>query len=210
MRPAGGVVLRDLFQSDDGGWLEDIALLDGLVAEKLKAEAETIAAEGWKWIEVAIDFPYGHTHGLRELEGVADRSHQRGAGDDRRAERRIRQAGGAEYDGADELPDEVDERLGEIEAALAAFDDRPVTYDPADIARAGVFVSIDAEGALSVDRGYVRPEDEAPVGEPEQDGDTDPATAGAMALIPTRPWFSAPSSPSAGRSPDRRMRTTRT
>ncbi len=60
-KAAGGVVLRDLFQSDDGGWLEDIALLDGLVAEKLKAEAETIAAEGWKWIEVAIDFPYGHT-----------------------------------------------------------------------------------------------------------------------------------------------------
>ena len=49
---------------------------------------------------------------------------------------------------ADELPDEVDERLGEIETAIAAFDDRPVTYDPAEIARAGVFVSIDTEGAL--------------------------------------------------------------
>ncbi|MCW2158113.1 ParB-like chromosome segregation protein Spo0J [Bradyrhizobium diazoefficiens] len=68
---AGGVVLRDLFQSDDGGWLEDVALLDRLVAEKLKAEAETIAAEGWKWIEVAIDFPYGHTRGLRELDSVS-------------------------------------------------------------------------------------------------------------------------------------------
>lgn len=32
---AGGVVLRDLFEGDDGGWLEDPALLDGLVAEKL-------------------------------------------------------------------------------------------------------------------------------------------------------------------------------
>ncbi len=68
----------------------------------------------------------------------------------------------AEYEGADELPDEVDERLGEIETALAAFEDRPVTYDPADIARAGVFVCIDADGALSVERGYVRPEDEGP------------------------------------------------
>ena len=29
---AGGVVLRDLFQGDDGGWLEDPALLDRLVA----------------------------------------------------------------------------------------------------------------------------------------------------------------------------------
>ena len=160
---AGGVVLRDLFQSDDGGWLEDIALLDGLVAEKLKAEAETIAAEGWKWIEVAIDFPYGHTHGLRELEGVAAdlSSEEQATIDALNAEHAKLEE---EYDGADELPDEVDERLGEIEAALAAFDDRPVTYDPADIARAGVFVSIDAEGALSVDRGYVRPQDEAPVG----------------------------------------------
>ncbi len=48
---------------------------------------------------------------------------------------------------ADELPDEVDARLGEIETALAAFDDRPVSYDPAEIARAGVFVSIDADGS---------------------------------------------------------------
>ncbi len=183
---AGGVVLRDLFQSDDGGWLEDMALLDGLVAERLKTEAETIAAEGWKWIEVAIDFPYGHTHGLRELEGVATdlTSEEQATIDALKAEYAKLEA---EYDGADELPDEVDERLGEIEAALAAFDDRPVTYDPADIARAGVFVSIDAEGALSVDRGYVRPQDEAPVGEPEQDGETDPATAGADYIEPDAP-----------------------
>jgi ParB family transcriptional regulator, chromosome partitioning protein len=185
-KAAGGVVLRDLFQSDDGGWLEDIALLDGLVAEKLKAEAETIAAEGWKWIEVAIDFPYGHTHCLRTLEGIAIdlTSEEQATIDALKAEYAKLEE---EYDGADELPDEVDERLGEIEAALAAFDDRPVTYDPADIARAGVFVSIDAEGALSVDRGYVRPDDEAPMGEPEQDGDTDPATARATGADPEAP-----------------------
>src|SRR3546814_20042239 len=35
---AGGAVMRDLFQQDDGGWLENVGLLDGLVAEKLKAE----------------------------------------------------------------------------------------------------------------------------------------------------------------------------
>jgi ParB family chromosome partitioning protein len=63
---AGGGVLRDLFEHDDGGWLQDVVLLDRLVTEKLKAEAETIAAEGWKWISVAVDFPYGHTQGLRQ------------------------------------------------------------------------------------------------------------------------------------------------
>ena len=49
---AGGTVMRDLFVHDDGGWLQDVPLLDRLATEKLKAEAETIAAEGWKWIAV--------------------------------------------------------------------------------------------------------------------------------------------------------------
>ena len=33
-------------------------------------------------------------------------------------------------------------------------------YEAADMAIAGVFVSIDADGELLIDRGYVRPEDE--------------------------------------------------
>ncbi len=66
---AGGTMLHDLFQGDDGGWLEDSALLDRLVTEKLQAEAETVAVEGWKWIEVALDLSYGYSHGLRSLSG---------------------------------------------------------------------------------------------------------------------------------------------
>src|ERR1700726_4934130 len=66
---AGGTIMRDLFEHDDGGWLRDIPLLDRLVTDKLKADAEAIATEGWKWIAVAVDFPYGHTDGLRELDG---------------------------------------------------------------------------------------------------------------------------------------------
>ncbi|WP_183714249.1 ParB/RepB/Spo0J family partition protein [Bradyrhizobium sp. ERR14] len=183
---AGGVVLRDLFQSDDGGWLEDIALLDRLVAEKLKAEAETIAAEGWKWIELAVEFPYGHARGLRELDGVsADLSAEEQRTIDALKAEYARLE--AEYDGADELPDEVDQRLGEIETALAAFDDRPVIYQPADIARAGVFVSIDAEGTLSVDRGYVRPEDEVPLAEPEPNSDGEPVAAALDGAEPSAP-----------------------
>jgi ParB family chromosome partitioning protein len=158
---AGGLVMRDLFQQDDGGWLENVGLLDGLVAEKLKDEAEKIAAEGWKWIEVNVDFPFGHTHHLRELDGTPTdlTAEEQATIEALNAEYAKLEA---EYENADELPDEVDARLGEIETALAAFEDRPVRYDPAEIARAGVFVSIDADGGLSIDRGYVRPEDEAP------------------------------------------------
>ena len=158
---AGGIVMRDLFQHDEGGWLQDPALLDRLAVEKLQTEAEALQAEGWKWISVAPDFPYGHTAGLRRLVGATvDLT------EDERASFVALQAENEaleeQYAEADELPDEIDQRLGEIETALAAFDNRPVTYEQAEIARAGAFVSIDGEGALRIERGFVRPEDEAP------------------------------------------------
>jgi ParB family transcriptional regulator, chromosome partitioning protein len=158
---AGGGILRDLFEHDDGGWLQDAALLDRLVTEKLTAEAETIAREGWKWISVAVDFPYGHAGGLRELEGkLADTTLEEQATIDALNAEQAKLE--FDYQDADELPDEVDQRLNEIEAALMAFEERAVVYEATDIARAGVFVSIDVEGRLLVDRGYVKPEDEAP------------------------------------------------
>ena len=64
---AGGAVLRDLFQGDDGGWLQDVALVERLVAERLEREAETVRSEGWRWIELSPDIPYGHSFGLRHL-----------------------------------------------------------------------------------------------------------------------------------------------
>ncbi|MBB5051880.1 ParB family chromosome partitioning protein [Afipia massiliensis] len=157
---AGGTVLRDLFESDDGGWLQDVPLLERLVTDKLKTEAETIAAEGWKWIDVAICFPYGHDHGMRELAGVpADlTADEQSTYDALRSEYATLEA---KYQDADELPDEVDVRLGEIEEAIAAFENRPHVFDPAEIVHAGAFVSIDSEGELLVERGYVRDEDEA-------------------------------------------------
>ncbi|MBL7372766.1 hypothetical protein INQ23_25970, partial [Escherichia coli] len=68
----------------------------------------------------------------------------------------------AEYEGADELPDEIDQRLGEIETALSVFETRPVRFEADDIARAGVFISIAHVGSIAIDRGSVRAEDEVP------------------------------------------------
>jgi ParB family chromosome partitioning protein len=187
---AGGVIMRDLFQHDDGGWLEDVALLDRLAIEKLASEAEKIAAEGWKWIEAAIDFPYGHAHRLRELDGVpADLTAEEQATIDALNAEYAKLE--TEYEGADELPNEVDARLGEIETALAVFENRPVRYDPAEIARAGVFVSIDSDGGLAVDRGHVRPEDEAP---PAVDGE------GKAEPESDRPDGATPSTPAMHRA----------
>jgi RNA polymerase primary sigma factor len=63
--------MRDLFEHDDGGWLQDPALLDRLVIERLQAQAETLRVEGWKWIVVAPDFPYGHTAGFAASTAAA-------------------------------------------------------------------------------------------------------------------------------------------
>jgi ParB family chromosome partitioning protein len=183
---AGGIVMRDLFQQDDGGWLENVGLLDALVAEKLKAEAEKIAAEGWKWIEVNVDFPFGHTHHLRELEGTPTdlTAEEQATIEALKAEYAKLEA---EYENADELPDDVDARLGEIESALAVFNNRPVSYDPTEVARAGVFISIDLDGSLSVDRGYVRSEDEAPASTNTggETGSDDDANEGGEPSAPT-------------------------
>jgi ParB family chromosome partitioning protein len=190
---AGGTVLNDLFQSDDGGWLQDVGLLDQLTDNKLKAEAEVIAAEGWKWVDARIEMPYGYSHGLRQLIGATAplTDQEQTTVDALTAEYEALEA---EYARAEEYPDQVDERVGEIETALAAFKDRPVTYDPAEIARAGVFISVDREGRLSVTRGYVRPEDEAPLVRDHAEDDPEgaapngttssiPATQGAIITI---------------------------
>ena len=187
---AGGTVLRDLFEADEGGWLQDPALLDRLVSGKLKAVAEDIAAEGWKWIVVDTDLPYGYDHGLRALDFtfVDLTDEERSAHEALREEYdRIE----VEYGGTDELPEEIDQRLGEIEAALEAFEKRPAIYDPADIARAGVFISIDRDGEIIVNRGYVRAEDEAPVnidtpeGAPETTGSDIAATNSSQRAVIT-------------------------
>jgi ParB family chromosome partitioning protein len=166
---AGGPIMRDLFQGDDGGWLQDVGLVELMVAEKLNEQAARIAAEGWKWIEVAPDFPYGHTFGLRQIRGAPmSLSAEEVAARDALQAELDRLTG--DFEAVDELPDDVDERLGEIETALEAFDSRPLLFDAADVARSGAFISITQDGQLRVERGYVRPEDDTPVAlEPEVD-----------------------------------------
>jgi ParB family chromosome partitioning protein len=159
---AGGAVMRDLFQQDDGGWLQDAGLLARVVAEKLERDADSIRAEGWKWVEAATEFPYGHSYGMRRI--VSERRALSGEEiaqvEALRAEAERIEEEAAE---ADEFSDEADVRLGKIEAEIEAIHQRPAIYDPTDIAMAGVFVSIDGSGRLRVERGYVRPEDEPPV-----------------------------------------------
>ncbi|MBB6414076.1 ParB/RepB/Spo0J family partition protein [Mesorhizobium sangaii] len=169
---AGGVVLRDLFEQDSGGWFQDAALLEQLVFDKLKADSEAVRADGWKWVEAAISFPYGHTSGMRRV--YAERAEMI-------AEEITRyDAAKAEYDDLDakyaemEEPDEaIESKLDQLGAELDAFSDRPQVYDPAQQAIAGAFITLAASGQLQIEAGFVRPEDEARVETDEDDEEAD-------------------------------------
>ncbi|WP_313077898.1 ParB/RepB/Spo0J family partition protein [Agrobacterium pusense] len=185
---AGGVVMRDLFDQDQGGWLQDPALLEQLVTEKLKADAEAIrVSEGWKWAEAAFDFPYGHTSGLRRFYGEqAEMNEDELARYD--ATRAEYDKLDADYAEADEYSEATEQRLEELGSELDRLNDRPYVFDPQEVARGGVFVSLGAGGELKIERGFVRPEDEAKdetdpsddVGRDGNDHGSDlPVTAGA-------------------------------
>ncbi len=156
---AGGGVVRDLFEADNGGWLTDPALLDRLVDEKLRAAGEHILAEGWKWVSTSIDLPLDATRGLRVIDrdevAMTDEEEARLAALEAEGEEL-----GDEWADVHEVPADVMARLDAIDAEIGALADRPLLFDSAETAIAGAFVSIDRDGSVRVERGFVKPEDE--------------------------------------------------
>lgn len=156
---AGGSIVRDLFEADDGGWLTDPPLLDRLVDEKLTAIGQRIGEEGWRWVQTTIDLPHGAARGLRWLESteVAMTEDEEARVTALEAEA---DALSDKWSEEPEVPKEVHARLEAIEAEIGALVDRPKIFKEAEVGLAGVFVSIDYDGTIRVDRGFVRPEDE--------------------------------------------------
>jgi len=167
----GGCVVRDLFEEDRGGWLQDAALLDRLVLEKLGTEADRIRAEGWKWVEAAIDLPYGYHLGMRPIEATHTPPTEAELAEVATLQAEA-EALEAEWSGADETPDEIDARVNALDERIAELAGGSWEYDPAEMAMAGVFITIERNGELSVDPGWVRAEDEPAVeSEPHGEGE---------------------------------------
>ncbi|MFG1181456.1 ParB/RepB/Spo0J family partition protein [Xanthobacter versatilis] len=170
---AGGYIIRDLFTEDRGGFYEDAALLDRLALDKLeRIAAEVQEAEGWKWVSAYIDWP--HAHGMRRTypQGVELSEEQEAAYD--AAQEELEHLSAEWQDADEDLPPEVDQRLAELEAEIERIDGLRHAYDPDEIGRGGVFVVLNHDGAVRIERGFIRPEDEAPEPEEEEgaDGET--------------------------------------
>jgi len=168
---AGGIVMRDLFEQDNGGWLQDPALLEQLVLEKLTADAEALKTdEGWKWVDSAIDFHFGHASGLRRFYGKqAELTEEELARHDALTAEFDKL--NAEYEAVEDYSEETEAHLDDLDSQLKALNERPFVLDPEDVARGGAFISLAGNGEVRIERGFVRPEDEPVVDAEEGDSD---------------------------------------
>lgn len=157
---AGGVIVRDLFDADNGGYFADPALLDKLVLRKLEQEAEHVRAEGWAWVRVSPEFDHRATSDMRRVyPGMPEMSPEAQAQREALSEEWENLSAQA---GDDDLTEEMQARLDELETAIDALRGQPV-YDPADIAVGGAFVSLGYDGGVRVERGFIRKADELPL-----------------------------------------------
>jgi ParB family chromosome partitioning protein len=151
---AGGAVRRDLFANgDDGVFIQDIVLLESLVAKKLEKAAKAVQAEGWKWIEIRPSFDHS------EWAKCARRHPERAPlSPDLAAEL---DALTKEYDDLNTNDDfsEENPRLEEIAARIEEIEDREENWTSETLAIAGAVLTIDYEGKTQIHRGYVTPED---------------------------------------------------
>lgn len=153
---AGGAILRDLFDEDEGGWLQDVPLLERMTAEKLAAEAETIRArEGWNWVEAAVEFPWNYARNFKTLAPIAPALTEA-----EQAELEALTSEYAEYDerDCDDLDAAECVRHKELEALIGEIERKVPVFDDAKKASAGILVCLGDDGALQIDRGYLRRE----------------------------------------------------
>lgn len=162
---AGGQIIRDLFTEDGGGYINDAGLLDAIVLQRLTAIAVGIqGAEGWKWAEGHLDFPY--SQGMRRaFPHVVEQSE-----DDKAALAKAQDelmALSEEWAEADDLPEEIDTKFTELEATIGRLLTMTTTFMPDDIARGGIIVSLLHDGTAKIERGLIRAEDYVSAPEPE-------------------------------------------
>jgi ParB family transcriptional regulator, chromosome partitioning protein len=150
---AGGAIVRDLFDSEGGGFFADAELLGRLARGKLQIEADKVAKEGWRWVIAEIDLD---REACADMRRVLARPVPLS-----KAERKRLAKLQARYDALcekhqhdDEMPPKAAEQLARIEAAIEAL--QRDEYKARDIALAGAFVTLAGDGSVRIERGFVR------------------------------------------------------
>jgi ParB family chromosome partitioning protein len=154
---AGGTTRRDLFSSDtdEGVFINDIVLLESLLAKKLEETASQLRKEGWKWVEVRCSFDHDEWSKCdrRYPEDVPLSAEEQ-------TELGSLQAEHEALWEIEEPDDEQQARLAAITERIEALENGPKTWPPQTLAIAGAVVTLGHAGEASVHAGLVKPEDE--------------------------------------------------
>ncbi|MCA1868463.1 ParB/RepB/Spo0J family partition protein [Agrobacterium genomosp. 3] len=150
---AGGAVTRDLFAAD-GGYANDPALVESLVAQKFEETISALKAEGWAWIETLTEWSYPSVaefdrHYAEAVALSEDEQAQHDALTSEHDELSAQIEEGVADDKAEERVAAIIERLDALEREA---------YDPEVIAKGGVFIALSYNGQLRIERGFVRRE----------------------------------------------------
>jgi ParB family transcriptional regulator, chromosome partitioning protein len=162
---AGGVVRRDLFDSEHSRFLADPSLLQRLALEKLETTVAVLNGEGWRWVEARLDLdskalrqfvPAEYdvrkptADELQELAELTQRS------------RELEQQSDALCDRQEGLTDEaeaIDLEEQDIAARQRAIQQGLRVWAPDVKSVAGAMITINREGDVEVIRGLVRETD---------------------------------------------------
>lgn len=161
---AGGVIDVNLFTPEGEGHIKDVTLLNKLVEEKFAPVVEQLKSAGWKWVETSTThFPHSLTMNLDQLAPIDDELPKSVQAKQKKYEAELEK-----LTEAPRLTVKDRARIEELEVELNAIANLPPKFDKADMARAGVLVNLTDDGRLSIDYGYVKPEDM-----PDDDGDAE-------------------------------------
>ncbi|ULH06462.1 ParB/RepB/Spo0J family partition protein [Alcaligenes faecalis] len=158
---AGGSIRRDLFAEDDSGiYLDDVALLERLVQEKLDTLAEPVRAEGWAWVQAVPQFSYADRQAFyaapQEDREPNAREARRMAVLQGRIERTDAELDDAYEAEAANKVQALESRRDALMTQLAEIEESLFAYTPETLSVAGVVVSIDREGQPVIHRGLMR------------------------------------------------------
>jgi ParB family chromosome partitioning protein len=153
---AGGTVTRDLFSSEDEGFMDDAALVRRLAIEKLEAKAAELRAE-WSWVKPVLDLDYGFRAHFGVVEPQPAELPPEIAAELQQIETRLAEI---EELAEDELPEEVMTEAAALEErrdVLIETTEALAVYAPKDRAVAGCIVTIGNDGEFLIYQGLVDP-----------------------------------------------------
>lgn len=158
---AGGTVRRDLFDDENAGYVQDSVLLDSLTMARLHDAARPIEAEGWSWVECAIELDWNTLSRFSRVHPVREE-----LAPDVQAELDALQA---QFDDlADREDDESEQNRDAIGLRIEAIEASAERWMPDALAVAGAVVTVDHYGEIEVRRGLVRPSDTSKTKKPSK------------------------------------------